>query len=66
MAIIYSKWAQNMPTFSILKPYKIYPNAYFRFENVPSGNPACRYRYTDVGKGFDLLMKRWRHDDKDS
>jgi hypothetical protein len=32
--------AQNTPTFSILKPSKIYPNWDFWFENIPSGNPT--------------------------
>jgi hypothetical protein len=31
---------KNMPTFSIPKPFKIYPNWDFWFENKPSGNPA--------------------------
>jgi hypothetical protein len=30
----------NMPTFSILRPSKIYPNWDFWFENIASGNPA--------------------------
>jgi hypothetical protein len=39
-AIIYSKWASNIPTFSILRPSKIYPNWDFWFENISFGNPA--------------------------
>jgi hypothetical protein len=31
--------AKNMPTFSIPKPFKIYPNWDFWFKK-PSGNPA--------------------------
>jgi hypothetical protein len=31
---------KNPPTFSILKPSKIYPNWDFWFENIPSGNHA--------------------------
>jgi hypothetical protein len=29
-----------VPTFSILRPSKIYPDWYFWFENTPSGNPG--------------------------
>jgi hypothetical protein len=29
-----------MPTSSIARPFKIYPNWDFWFENMPSGNPA--------------------------
>jgi hypothetical protein len=32
---------KNVPTFSISKPFKVYPNLdYFWFENKPSGNPG--------------------------
>jgi hypothetical protein len=34
------KWPQNMPASSISRPFKIYPNWYFWFENMPSGNPG--------------------------
>jgi hypothetical protein len=37
MAIKYSKWPQNISTFSNLKNY---PNWDLWFENKPSGNPA--------------------------
>jgi hypothetical protein len=45
MAIRYAKWpqkqmAQNIPTSSIARPSKIYPNCDFWFGNIPSGNPA--------------------------
>jgi hypothetical protein len=40
MAVKYSKWSKNIPTFSIPKPSKIYPNCDFWFENKPSGNPG--------------------------
>jgi hypothetical protein len=40
MAVKCSKWPNNIPTFSIPKPFKIYPNWYFWFENKPSGNPG--------------------------
>jgi hypothetical protein len=36
----YSKWTQNIPTFSITRPYKIYPNSDCWFENMTSGK--CR------------------------
>jgi hypothetical protein len=29
-----------MPTFSIPRPFKIYPNSDFWFENKPSGSPV--------------------------
>jgi hypothetical protein len=38
MAVIYSKWPKNVPTFSIPRPSKIYPNWDFWFDNKPSGN----------------------------
>jgi hypothetical protein len=34
-----TKWRKNTPIFSIARPSKIYPNWYFCFENIPSGNP---------------------------
>jgi hypothetical protein len=39
MAVKYSKWTSTMPTFSIPRPSKIYPNWDFWFENKTSGNP---------------------------
>jgi hypothetical protein len=32
--------AAKIPTSSIARPYKIYPNWDFCFENIPSGNTA--------------------------
>jgi hypothetical protein len=40
-----------VPTFPYPRPYKIYPNWDFWFENVPSGNPASR-------KEFFMLWKK--------
>jgi hypothetical protein len=43
MTITYAKWSlkfQNILTISIPRPTKIYPNWYFWYENIPSGNPA--------------------------
>jgi hypothetical protein len=37
---MYQNWPQNIPTLSILRPSKIYPNWYFWFENLSSGKPA--------------------------
>jgi hypothetical protein len=31
---------KHVPTSSIARPSKSYPNWYFWFENTPSGNPA--------------------------
>jgi hypothetical protein len=41
MAVKYSKWSKNIPRLSIPRPFKIYPNWNFGFENKPSGKPAC-------------------------
>jgi hypothetical protein len=43
MAIKYTEWPQNLPTSSIARPYKMYPNWDFWFENIPSGNPALEH-----------------------
>jgi hypothetical protein len=43
MAVKYSKWPNNIPTFPISRPSKIYPNWDFGFEKIPSGNPECIY-----------------------
>jgi hypothetical protein len=40
MTIKCTKQLKNIPTLSIPRPSKIYPNWYFWFENMPSGNPA--------------------------
>jgi hypothetical protein len=40
MAIQSTKWPKNVPTFFIPRPSKTYPNWYFSFENIPSGNPV--------------------------
>jgi hypothetical protein len=51
ITITYTKWPQNIPKIykiTIIRftkwpqniPYKIYLNWNFRFENIPSGNPA--------------------------
>jgi hypothetical protein len=34
------KMAINIPTSSIARPSKMYPNWYFWFGNMPSGNPV--------------------------
>jgi hypothetical protein len=40
MTTKYTKWPLNIPTFSIPRPLKIYPNWDFWYEKMPSGNPA--------------------------
>jgi hypothetical protein len=40
MVTKYSKWLNNMSTFSNLKPSKIYPSWDFWLEIKPSGNPV--------------------------
>jgi hypothetical protein len=42
MGVKYTKRRWNIPTFSILRPSKIYPNWDFWFENVPSCNPTAQ------------------------
>jgi hypothetical protein len=39
MVVKYAKWLQNIPTFSIPRPSKIYPSRGFWSGNNPSGNP---------------------------
>jgi hypothetical protein len=39
---MYSKLPKNTPTFSIPRSSKIYPNWYFWFENILSGNPVSQ------------------------
>jgi hypothetical protein len=34
----------NIPPSSIARPSKIYPNWYFWFENMPSGNPGYLFK----------------------
>jgi hypothetical protein len=40
MAVKSTKWTQNIPTSSIARHSKIFPNMDFWLENIPSGNPA--------------------------
>jgi hypothetical protein len=40
----YTEWPKNIPTSSIARPYKIYPNWDFWFKNIPSGNPDANAR----------------------
>jgi hypothetical protein len=35
----YTQWTYNIPTCSIPRPSKIYPNWDFWYANIPSGNP---------------------------
>jgi hypothetical protein len=42
MAVIYSKWPKEIPTFYIPKPSENFPNWDFGFGNIASGNPAVR------------------------
>jgi hypothetical protein len=69
MAIKYSKWSENISTFTIQRPSKIYPHWDFWCANKPYGNPALRalvllYTYVAahvlvvdaVTKMFDLSL----------
>jgi hypothetical protein len=40
MAVKYTYWSLNRPTFIIARPSKIYPNWDFWFKNIPSGKPV--------------------------
>jgi hypothetical protein len=51
MAIKYSKWSSNVPTFTIQRPSKIYTNWDFWFENKPSGKPGWR-----AGKSDQIMI----------
>jgi hypothetical protein len=58
MAVIYSKWPNNIPTFSIRRPSKIYPNGIFWFENKTSGNPDAIFR---TFKSQEITINIIRH-----
>jgi hypothetical protein len=54
-----TKWPLNIPTSSIARPSKIYPNWSFWFENIPSGNPeAFGFRLEGVKKTMFVGEKR--------
>jgi hypothetical protein len=45
-----------MPTSSIARPTKIYPNCEFWFENMPSGNPSLGWvEKTSLGKSEGMI-----------
>jgi hypothetical protein len=45
---------------SIARPFKIYPNLDFRFENMPSGNPAaCGLGLIFAGSGQAWASHFW-------
>jgi hypothetical protein len=60
LAIIYSKWPWNIPTFPIPRPSKIYPNWDFWFENIQSGSPGCEVAWptSDAG-GRSVSASSW-------
>jgi hypothetical protein len=47
MAVKYFKGPLTVPTFSIRRPSKIYPNLDFWFEDIPSGSPAGKWHKND-------------------
>jgi hypothetical protein len=58
MSVKYSKWPNNLSTFSNLRHFKIYPNWDFRFENKPSSNPAQKHFSFFVAAEKNLLFQR--------
>jgi hypothetical protein len=56
----YVKWTEcpyNIPTSSIARPSKIYPNLAFWFENKPSGNPANNSEFqAEPGGGLKIAL----------
>jgi hypothetical protein len=42
MATKYTKWPPNIPTSSVARLSKVYPNSDFWFENKPSGNAGSQ------------------------
>jgi hypothetical protein len=57
MAVKYSKWPENKPAFSIPRPFKIYLNRDFWFENIASGNPVLSSKVIFNGRflnGFQV------------
>jgi hypothetical protein len=60
IAVIYSKWALNIPTFSILRASQIYTNWISWFENIQSGNPdgllSKGHRYQRICSGAESFF----------
>jgi hypothetical protein len=49
MALKYTKWTLNIPTYSIVRTFKkIYPNWDFWFESMPSDNPVYVYVCAEI------------------
>jgi hypothetical protein len=49
MAVKYINWSYNIPPSPISRPYKIYPNWNFWFENILSGNPGLGHTSGPIG-----------------
>jgi hypothetical protein len=47
-----------VPTSSIARPSKIYPNWDFWFENIPSGNPGSLRAISDFSFSLPVLAKK--------
>jgi hypothetical protein len=59
MAVKYSKWPYNIPTFPILRPSKICPNLDFWFENIPFGNPGLKLRTVELSAWLVVPNLSW-------
>jgi hypothetical protein len=56
MAVLYSKWPKNTPTFFHNKVLENLPKFGFWFEKKPSGNPVCTSSLF-----FNILKKKWEN-----
>jgi hypothetical protein len=56
--IKYTKWPQNMPTSSIARTSKIYPNMNFGSTNMPSGNPGESFVAVWKNKESNFFSKK--------
>jgi hypothetical protein len=64
IVIKYSKPTDNIPTFSVARPAKIYQTWYFWFANIPCGNPTSKglqcHRECTLEKMHDWAVEYFR------